>query len=72
MGVVWDRDKGFSKKSYVLTCKPLKESATYSVIAAEIFYAMTLYGIEQKTIRVITDGGSNYIKAFKSVFPFYL
>jgi len=58
-------DDKFSKKRYMLACRRITESVTFEVIAQNISSVITEFDLNEKVVSVVTDGGSNFVKAFK-------
>uniref|UniRef100_T1IVN7 HAT C-terminal dimerisation domain-containing protein n=1 Tax=Strigamia maritima TaxID=126957 RepID=T1IVN7_STRMM len=67
MGVTahWIDLRDFSRKSVAPACVRVKGSITYAVIGATLEEIFNTYGISQKLTKVITDNGSNFVKAFR-------
>lgn len=51
--------------SELITSLLILESATYDKLASEIFNVMVAYEIGGKVTYIVTDNGSNFVKAFR-------
>ena len=58
-----DEDSTETKKG-MLSCKRLKETHTYEVLAKELEAINWDFGIENKIVHATTDNGSNFATAF--------
>ena len=65
MTVHWFNYTTLLRESAVLACKRIKERHTYDVITKMICKVFCEYGITNKVTRVVTDNGSNFVKAFR-------
>ncbi|XP_072530968.1 zinc finger BED domain-containing protein 4-like [Salminus brasiliensis] len=63
----WIDEDTLKRKSAALACQRLKGSYTFDVLAGALDDIHCQYGIRGKVVRITTDSGSNFIKAF-SVF----
>lgn len=54
-----------TRKSCVLGVKRFAGSHTHIRIAEHLYEMFSVYGIESKVITVVTDNGSNFVKAFQ-------
>lgn len=65
MTVHWFNFDTLTRESAVLACKRIKGKHSYDVISKIINDVFCEYGIVNKVSRVVTDNGSNFIKAFR-------
>lgn len=65
MKVHWIDEKSLERKSAVLACHRVTGRHTYDVLAREINAIFLKYKIQNKVSYMITDNGSNFVKAFK-------
>ncbi|XP_040069164.1 uncharacterized protein LOC120842207 [Ixodes scapularis] len=63
--VLWLLPRTLERRSAVLACRRLVERATYDILAATISEVLEEYDLQTKVTRVITDNGSNFLKAFR-------
>lgn len=62
----WIDNETLKRKSYALACKRMPGAHTAEVVTKGLFDVMDDYKIkETKVTRIVTDGGSNFSKAFK-------
>ncbi|KAJ6643524.1 hypothetical protein Bhyg_08486, partial [Pseudolycoriella hygida] len=61
----WICDETLKRKHYALSCKRIIGKQTGEVLATKIEEIINFYGLNGKVVRIITDDGKNYIKAFK-------
>ncbi|KAG0444069.1 hypothetical protein HPB47_014209 [Ixodes persulcatus] len=67
---LWLDAESLERQSAALCCHRIKGSVTYEKIAEELENVFLEYRIENKVARVVTDSGSNFLKAF-SVYMFH-
>ncbi|XP_060856318.1 uncharacterized protein LOC132934057 [Metopolophium dirhodum] len=65
IGVHWFDPITIERKSAALACRRLKGRHTFDVLAKVLHSIFCEYGIINKISRVVTDNGSNFIKAFR-------
>lgn len=59
-------DESFLRKSYILAFKRMKQRHTFDYLASCLKEVLDDYGIpESKVTNIVTDGGSNFCKAFR-------
>lgn len=58
-------EESLERKSAALTCHRLSGRHTYDVIASALHAVFVDYKILHKICVVITDNGSNFVKAFR-------
>ena len=64
MTVHW-LDATLERKSAMLCCRRLKGRHTYDVLAEAIAEVLKEFDISDKVVRITTDNGSNFRKAFR-------
>lgn len=64
---LWLDAETLERKSAALCCHRVKGTMTYEKIAVELESVFVDYRIQNKVARVITDNGSNFLKAFRFV-----
>lgn len=63
----WISTKNFERESCALACQRIRGSQTGEVFAQRLDGIIKLYGLTDKVWRIVTDGGSNFIKACSEV-----
>lgn len=58
-------EQSLERRSAALVCQRLPGRHTYDVIATAVHAVLVEYKILHKTCVVITDNGSNFVKAFR-------
>ena len=75
MTVHWINPKDFRRHNAVLCCKRVVGSITFDILIQLITEVLKYFSIEFKTTAIVTDNGSNFIKAFgyriSLLFSFY-
>ncbi|XP_064455761.1 uncharacterized protein LOC135400142 [Ornithodoros turicata] len=62
---LWLEPDSLDRKIATLACRRMVGSVTYDKLALEMSNIFEEYGIQGKVTKVITDNGSNFIKAFQ-------
>lgn len=65
----WINPTNFQREKAAIACKRIKGRHTYDVIASEIEFIHSSFGLSHKVTATVTDNGSNFIKAFKVYAP---
>lgn len=63
----WIDPSNYHHEKAALACKRIKGRHMYDVVATEIEQIHSAYGLPQKVTATVTDNGSNFVKAFRSV-----
>ncbi|CAI6343554.1 unnamed protein product [Macrosiphum euphorbiae] len=63
--VHWYDPESFQRLSAALACRRIKGRHTFDVLAKIMHDVIYEYGIFNKIIKIVTDNGSNFIKAFR-------
>lgn len=58
-------NEDFTRRSAVLSLKRFKGKHTFDMIATLLSDILLDYGIQRKVVYVVTDNGSNFVKAFR-------
>lgn len=61
----WIDPETFERRSYAVACQRIRSSHTAQVLATRIFEIIERNGMAGKVSTIITDGGSNFVSAFK-------
>jgi hypothetical protein len=67
MTVHWISARTLKRHYAVLACKRMIGSITYDILADKILEILKEYSILDKCVAVVTDNGSNFVKAFQLV-----
>lgn len=62
---LWLEPDTLERKVATLACRRMVGSVTYDRLAVAINDIMEEYGLQGKVTRVVTDNGSNFVKAFR-------
>lgn len=65
MTVLWLDSSTLERLSMALSCRRVHGRHTYDVLAAGIEAVLDEFSIKNKTSIMITDNGSNFLKAFR-------
>lgn len=65
MTIHWIDSETLKRESAALACRRIKGRHTYDVLTKIMSDVFRDYGITNKVTRVVTDNGSNFIKAFR-------
>lgn len=65
MTVHWIDPTTMDRKSMGISCRRILGRHTYDILADAIESVLEDYGIKSKTSMIVTDNGSNFIKAFR-------
>ena len=60
------------RKSALISCKRVKGSHTYEVVASTMDSVHKQFAIQNKIAATTTDNGSNFVKALRFVVIFFL
>ncbi|XP_040070473.1 uncharacterized protein LOC120843251 [Ixodes scapularis] len=63
--VSWLEPASLKRNSAVLICQRMTGSVTHDKIADLLLEVFKEYGLEGKVTKVVTDNGSNFVKAFR-------
>lgn len=61
----WINPETLPREFAALTCKRIKGSHTYDVLAREMHEVLVKFGIQNKMSGITTDNSSNFVKAFR-------
>ena len=53
------------RKSYAIACSRVRDSLTYDVLTKVVLDILEQYNIEFKVVGMVTDNGTNFVKAFR-------
>lgn len=61
----WIDRSDLSRKSCSLACRRMKGSHKSEILAAKLDEVISGYKLSKKVVKIVTDNGSNFVKAFK-------
>lgn len=61
----WIDIKDFTRQSRTLACRRVKGSHKAEILATKLDEVITSFKLSEKVVKIVTDNGSNFIKAFK-------
>lgn len=61
----WIDVSDLSRKSCTLACRRIKGSHKAEILAVKLDEVISGYKLSKKVVRIVTDNGSNFVKAFK-------
>lgn len=61
----WIDPQTFERQSCALACQRIRDRHTADVLASRILSIIDSNGLTGKIVTIVTDGGSNFVKAFK-------